>query len=129
MEIALEKNDSVLITERLEKQPLAVYLSNLAGSILGVLGAVGFILNVYEQSYENYIKNRKIVRSLKQLTRNRIEITEKNFTAFSIKENQETRSVKNIDSLEYFNITMNNQLVDSQDINTARDSNRTQLRI
>jgi hypothetical protein len=104
VEISLDKNDSVLITKRLQKQALVIYFSNLAGSILGVLGAIGFTLNLFEKNYEKYIKNRKIVMTLKQLIRAKYSLSEKNFATLPpVAIHPEPR----FDSLEYFNITMN----------------------
>jgi hypothetical protein len=77
--ISLDKNDSVLLTQRLKKQDLIVYLSSLAGSILGVMGIVGFFMNLIEEKYEKYKKNRIVKRSLEWLHMNKRQLIEKNF--------------------------------------------------
>jgi hypothetical protein len=73
------KNDSVLLTKRLKKQDLILYLSNLAGSIIGVMGMVGFFMNLIEEKYEKYKKNRVIKRSLEFLEKNRKQLVDMNF--------------------------------------------------
>jgi hypothetical protein len=77
--ISLDKNDSVLLTQRLKKQDLILYLSSLAGSIVGVMGIVGFFMNFIEEKYEKYKKNRIVKRSLEWLQMNKRQLIEKNF--------------------------------------------------
>lgn len=124
MDISLDKNDSVLITKRLQKQELVIYFSNLAGSILGVLGSIGFILNIIEKYYEFYMKNRITALSLKHLIQSNYSLSEKNFATLPIIEKAQTNHTdSHLNSLEYFNITMNNKTStdDLHIISTDRD--------
>jgi hypothetical protein len=66
--ILLDKNDSVLLTQRLNKQDLILYFSNLAGSIVGVMGMVGFFMNLIEEKYEINKKKRVVKKILRMVT-------------------------------------------------------------
>lgn len=79
VKILLDKNDAVLLTQRIEKETLDAYLSNLAGSILGILGTIGFLMNLVEEKYENYIRKRKKIRNYRKVCMNHKQIFEKNF--------------------------------------------------
>lgn len=76
--VLLDKNDAVLHTRRLQIQPFGTFMSNLAGSIVGLYGTIRFIMNLVEEKYESYMKNRKHTLSLKEIQQRRIEIIEKN---------------------------------------------------
>lgn len=76
--ISFDKNDSVLYTQRLRAQPLSVFLSNLAGSVIGLLGTIGFFMNQFEGNYEIYVKSRKHNLTLDQIKKHRIEIIDQN---------------------------------------------------
>ncbi len=56
VKIDLEKNSAVLLTQRLIKQTLISFFSNLAGSVLGIMSLIGFIMNLIEPRYEHYIR-------------------------------------------------------------------------
>jgi hypothetical protein len=80
----MDKNDAALLTQRLKKQDLIAYLSNLAGSIVGVMGVVGFFMNILEEKYEIYQRKRIIRISLQYLERNRRQLADKNFLTLEI---------------------------------------------
>lgn len=82
VKVLLNKQVSVLHTRRLQNQPVSIFLSNLAGSIVGLLGTIGFFMNVIEDKYENYLRNRIHKRSLKQLAKDRIVMIDKHFVSF-----------------------------------------------
>ena len=83
--VLLYKNDAVLLTQRLQSRPLNIFMSSLAGSVLGLLGMLRFIMNFIEEKYEIYLENRNRRRSLKELSNNRIEIIDKNLFIFEKK--------------------------------------------
>jgi hypothetical protein len=76
--VLLNKNDSVLHTQRLQIQPFTTFMSNLAGSIVGLLGTIMFLMNLLEGRYEHYMKDRKHNLSLREIQQSRTEIIEKN---------------------------------------------------
>lgn len=86
--VYLFKNEAALLTQRLKIQPWSTFLSNLAGSILGILGTVGFVMNLIEDKYEIYLKNKKQIKNFKSLKRGRIEILEKNMNTKEKSENK-----------------------------------------
>ena len=65
-------------TQRQQIQLWSVFLSNLAGSIIGLLGTIGFLMNQFEGYYESYLANRKDSLNFKELKKRRIEIIDKN---------------------------------------------------
>jgi hypothetical protein len=67
----MDLNQSVLITERSFAQSYYLFLSSLAGSVLGVIGVVGFFMRLCEWIYLKirgyiYKKIEKLVRRLKR---------------------------------------------------------------
>ena len=58
--VYLDINGSVLYTQRQQIQPLIVFLSNLAGSVIGLLGTIGFLMTQFEGYYERYLANIKL---------------------------------------------------------------------
>lgn len=56
--IILDKNQSALLTNRNEKQTLYILLSSLAGSVIGVMGGLGFLMRNFEKAVER-LRNRK----------------------------------------------------------------------
>jgi hypothetical protein len=67
------------MTKRISKQDIYVYFSNIAASVLAVMGAFGFAMNFIEEKYEKFKKNRVVKRSLESLENNRRQLAEKNF--------------------------------------------------
>jgi hypothetical protein len=74
------KGEAVLITQRLANFSLNTFLSNLAGSVLGILGGVGFLMNVLEEYYEIYQSRTHRRKNLKQIMKHRCEILDKNLS-------------------------------------------------
>ena len=56
-------------------------MSNLAGSIVGLLGTIRFLMNLLEARYEKYMQDRKDDLNLRQIIQRRIEIIEKNLSS------------------------------------------------
>jgi hypothetical protein len=81
--ISLTKNDAVLYTQRFEESDLITFLSNLAGSILGLLGLIGFIMNNIEENYESFVKKRNQRQAYKEFLRSSSEFLSKNFDDYS----------------------------------------------
>ena len=52
MTIFLQKDNAALLTQRFERQSLSAFFSNLSGSILGILGTIGFVMNILEGKLE-----------------------------------------------------------------------------
>jgi hypothetical protein len=69
----------VLLTQRLQKQTLITYFSNLAGSVLGIIGTIGLIMNLIEEKYEGYYAKYKYKLNTGQIFANRLAILNKNF--------------------------------------------------
>lgn len=67
IKIDLEKSSAVLLTQRLIKQSLISFFSNLAGSVLGIMSLIGFIMNMIEPKYEDYLIRRKNRRTINQI--------------------------------------------------------------
>lgn len=74
VKISLEKSGAALVTKRLEKQSMTQFFANLAGSVLGILGAVGFVMTKFEDRYEKL--KRRIVHnhSFREIMSNRIDL-------------------------------------------------------
>lgn len=67
----MDLNQSVLITERSFSQSYYLFLSSLAGSVLGIIGAIGFFMRLCERIYLKirgyiYKKLDQLVRKLKR---------------------------------------------------------------
>jgi hypothetical protein len=79
IEIQLFQNNAVLHTQRLQVQPATIFFGNLAGSIIGILGVVGFAMNQFEKNYEHIMRkvDNKMIKS--QIYDNHIQIISKNF--------------------------------------------------
>lgn len=56
--INFEKDTAGLQTQRLLKQDLNTFFSNLSGSILGILGVAGFVMSLVEQKIETIKRKR-----------------------------------------------------------------------
>ncbi len=95
----------------------------MAASILGVMGAFGFVLNQLEGKYERYKKNKVISQSFKLLIRSTSSLSDKNFASLSKSDiNPASRSAIDLSSLEYFNIMMNSAI--SEDNLQGSSTNR-----
>ena len=71
----MDVNQSVLMTERLYSETYYLFLSSLAGSILGITGAIGFLMRQIERNYliiEDKI-NHKALMFAKKLKRRQIK--------------------------------------------------------
>jgi hypothetical protein len=79
LRVSLTKNDAVLYTQRFEESDLITFLSNLSGSILGLLGLIGFIMNNIEENYESFVKKRNQRQAYKEFLRSSSEFLSKNF--------------------------------------------------
>jgi hypothetical protein len=81
VDVVLHKNWAVLYTQRLQVQPIGILISNISGSICGILGIFGFLMGLFE---DNYIKIMSKVTNklhLKRLQENVEAILEKNFSS------------------------------------------------
>ncbi len=69
----------MLYTQRLQVQPIGTLLSNLSGSILGILGVFGFFMGLFEGTYINHMKKRSYILDMISIMKNRDGIIKKNF--------------------------------------------------
>jgi hypothetical protein len=83
VDVVLYKNWAVLYTQRLQVQPIGTLLSNISGSICGILGIFGFLMGLFEEKYTKYARKRSYELNLKKLGENGEGIMDKNF-AYSI---------------------------------------------
>jgi hypothetical protein len=60
VEVELHKNWSVLYTQRFIVQSTITLLSSLSGSVIGIMGISGFIMNLVENNYLNFKRKRDI---------------------------------------------------------------------
>ncbi len=65
-------------------RPIGTLLSNLSGSILGILGALGFLMANFEKLHIKYRKNYDSIISRRKLRTNREQILSKNFDSKEI---------------------------------------------
>ncbi len=79
VDVRLYKNWAVLYTQRLQVQNIGTLLSNLSGSILGILGVIGFFMGLFEGTYINYMKKRSYILDMMRIMKNRDGIMQKNF--------------------------------------------------
>lgn len=98
------------MTRRTSKQDIYVYFSNIAASVLAVMGAFGFAMNLIEEKYERYKKNRVVKSSLEYLENNRKQLAEKNFMTLEddLKPMQSSNITEYIFDLEEFAIPAEN---------------------
>jgi hypothetical protein len=74
-EIILEKSESALLTERMKKYTLISFFSALAGSILGILGGLGFIMTQIEGYFERNKRKVRLKRNdLKEIIKSRLDL-------------------------------------------------------
>jgi hypothetical protein len=85
VDVVLYKNWAVLYTQRLQVQPIGTLLSNISGSICGILGVFGYFMGLFEVNYTKYARKRSQELNLKKLRENSEGILDKNF-AYSILE-------------------------------------------
>ena len=90
--IDMQKNSAALLTQRLLKQDLIEYFSKLAGSILGILGAVGFIMNLFERNYEKVERIKARQHTLNEIIDSRGMLYNRNF--LDLAENQQQEVVE-----------------------------------
>ena len=76
--VTLNKNWAVLLTQRLQVQPLSSLLSSLSGSIIGIMGIFGFFMGFFENYHLKYRKKLKNEVKIRKLIKNREEIILKN---------------------------------------------------
>jgi hypothetical protein len=79
VDVVLYKNWAVLYTQRLQVQPIGTLLSNISGSICGILCIFGFLMGLFEVNYTKYARKRSHELSLKKLGENGEGILDKNF--------------------------------------------------
>jgi hypothetical protein len=79
VEVLLYKNWAVLYTQRLQVYPISTLLSNLSGSLVGVLGVLGFIMRYIERICLSFPMRRSKKRDLRTLYKKRQQLLCKNF--------------------------------------------------
>jgi hypothetical protein len=90
VEVNLYKNWAVLYTQRIQILHIGALLSNLSGSILGILGALRFIMVNFEKQHIKYRTNQRSKINFRNILLNRKRLFDKNFNLPYI-----TRSVTN----------------------------------
>lgn len=83
-------------------QSIGTLLSNLSGSILGIIGIFGFFMGYFEEAYTKYMDKRRYKLDFSRLKRNREGILAKNFNS-SIGEISQIAHTKNIVTNRSFN--------------------------
>jgi hypothetical protein len=122
VDLYLDKNDSVLVTQRNNKQTLCLFASSLLASIVGVMGAFGFGMRKTEAWYER-IMYKKSVAKMK-------EVSEEN-------ERRLLASFEHIFNLEHdrppsgnnISMTINTESMPKIEIKTSSDSTKSELAI
>ena len=84
VDVILYKNWAVLYTQRLQVQNIGTLLSNLSGSILGILGVFGFFMGLFEGTYINHMKKRSYILDMISIMKNRDGIMLKTSTLTSL---------------------------------------------
>jgi hypothetical protein len=108
--LSLSRNDSVLHTQRVQSNSFNVFFSSLAGSIVGLLGMIQFLMNFIEKNFELYRNRREQKTNFKQLKEKRREIVDKNFATYVVF-NQITEPLDTgRDLLAYNNISVSSEL-------------------
>jgi hypothetical protein len=79
VDVILDKNWAVLFTQRLEVQQFGILLSNLSGSILGILGIIGFLMSLFEDLFIKFENKRKYKLNIAQIMQNRGHLLHENF--------------------------------------------------
>ena len=79
MKIHLEKNSAALLTQRIENETPNTFFSNLAGSIIGILGTVGFIMSTFEGYIEEFEAKRRKKFNISYLSQTTSKLVELNF--------------------------------------------------
>jgi hypothetical protein len=77
--INFEKNTAGLQTQRLLKLDLIAFFSNLSGSILGILGMVGYVMGLFEQKVEKIKGNFSKCYNLNRILHTRDKLFYQNF--------------------------------------------------
>lgn len=72
-------NHVALLTIRSENINLLTLLSNLAGSILGLISTIGFVMNLYEGKVEEFMHGRSLKHNLKKVAHYRRHLVMLNF--------------------------------------------------
>lgn len=99
--ISLDKDQAVLMTSRYQIQTYYLFLGSLAGSILGIIGAIGFLMKSVERIYlKRYAKklNEKVEVSSKKhmkMIKNCFDDVKKD-----LEENEELRDEPHFNSLD-----------------------------
>lgn len=73
-----------MLTQRLIRQSLISFFSNLAGSVLGIMSLIGFIMNMIEPKYEDYMRTRRNRRTIKEIIYTGNHIKKVNFDRFKL---------------------------------------------
>jgi fatty acid-binding protein DegV len=87
-----------------------VFFSNLAGSIVGLLGMIQFLMNFIEENFEIYRNRREQKTSFKQLKEKRRQIVDKNFTTYVVFDQISEPLDSGRDLLAYNNISVSSEL-------------------
>lgn len=104
--LSLSRNDSVLHTQRLQSNPLTVFFSNLAGSIVGLLGMLQFFMNFIEEKFESYKDCKGQKTNFKQLKNNRKDMVDKYFVVYEVPDKNTEQLDTGRDLLAYNNISV-----------------------
>lgn len=122
VKIDLQKSSAVLLTQRLIKQSLISFFSNLAGSVLGIMSLIGFIMNMIEPRYEDYMRTRRNRRTIKEIIYTGNHIKKVNFDRLKlghIDSNAESRTLDqkatmdNMVNISFQNTSQNETVLDT----------------
>lgn len=75
----MNRNDAALHTRHLKSSNFIILLSDLAGSVLGLIGIIGLFMNLIEDKYENFKKKRAKRLNLMQLSEHKSRLLQMNF--------------------------------------------------
>jgi hypothetical protein len=103
VEVVLYKNWAVLYTQRLQVQPIGTLISNISGSLCGILGIFGYFMGLFEEKYTKYARKRSHRLNLKKLVENGEGILDKNFSRSTLQlmRDEPRRTIKPSRRLEF----------------------------
>jgi hypothetical protein len=119
VEVLLYKNWAVLYTQRLEVQPMITLLSNLSGSLVGVLGGLGFIMRYIERMYLSYLSKRTKKIDLRKLYKKTKHLKYINFNISPAPDRTSNQTEMNW-SFDWFRHRLNLKVQDSCSINNTQ---------
>lgn len=86
VEVDVQASNSILVTKRNLKYSTSLFLGTMLGSIFGIFGTVGLLLN-FAESAQNFIVKRKLLKEKIERLKGQREFISTNFDREKIKAN------------------------------------------